>query len=162
MVVPYGFGVGDFIAVTRLIGSIVTELKKVCDLLQSFSWCSKLTRSQNSEAAAEYQNLIVQLEALSRALSKLNDIRPAKHELRQLDAIRAVASACERQLESFLSKISKFESTLGVHNAKDKRYEGLGRRMQWNIALKDDVKELGDTLGSHVLTINMLLMSQTL
>lgn len=162
MVVPYGFGVGDFIAVTRLIGTIVSELKKVCDLLQSSPCSSSLTRSQNSEAAAEYQNLIVELEALSHALSKLNNIRPAKHELLQLDAIRAMASACERQLESFLSKISKFEKTLGVDNATDKRYKGLGRRMQWNVALKDDVKELRDTLASHVLTVNMLLMSQTL
>lgn len=104
----------------------------------------------------------MELEALSRALSKLNDIRPAKHELHQLDAIRAVASACERQLESFLGKISRFEKTLGVYNAKDKRYEGLGRRMQWNVAFADDAKELKAALASHVLTINMLLMSQAL
>lgn len=72
----------------------------------------------------------MELEPLSRALSKLSDIRPAKHELRQLDAIRAVASACERQLESFLSKISEFERDLGVCDAQDNRYKWFGRSMQ--------------------------------
>ena len=103
----------------------------------------------------------MELEALGRALSSLNEIKPAKRELHQLDAIRAVASACERQLEAFLSKIAKFERTLGAWDAKEKRYKGFGRRIQWNVSMKDDVKELRNTLGTQVLMINMLLMSQT-
>ncbi len=65
----------------------------------------------------------MELEPLSRALSKLSDIRPAKHELRQLDAIRAVASACERQIESFLGKIWEFDRNFEVCDAQDNRYK---------------------------------------
>jgi len=34
MPVPFGFGVGDFIAVGGLIAKVVQELKQACSLLQ--------------------------------------------------------------------------------------------------------------------------------
>lgn len=60
-----------------------------------------------------------------------------------------------------MDKISKFDSTLSVENARQLRFRGFPRRMQWRLAYRDDVKELRSKLGSFVATINLLLMTQT-
>jgi hypothetical protein len=103
----------------------------------------------------------VELEALGRALHELFALKPAKHELVQLEAIRTTAIACHRPLEDFLDKISKFESHLGAFGIRDYRYKGFPRRMQWALFYKEDVRHLRSLLGSHVSTINLLLMTQT-
>ncbi|TVY89992.1 hypothetical protein LAWI1_G005003, partial [Lachnellula willkommii] len=116
---------------------------------------------ENGEAAPEYQHLLLELEALDRALKQLHTLQPAKHELLQLNAIRAIALSCQLPLQEFLGKISKFEHRLGVTNARDQRFRGLHRRMQWRLAYKDDVKKLRSKLGSFFTTISLLLMTQT-
>ncbi|KFX90422.1 hypothetical protein O988_08209 [Pseudogymnoascus sp. VKM F-3808] len=143
MPVPFGVGVGDFIAVGKLIAKVATELRK------------------NGETAPMYQSLILELEALDRALCQLQTLQPSRHELLQLNSIRATALLCERPLQEFLDKISKFQPTLGTFATKDNRFRGFPRRMQWKMMYKDDVVELRSILGSHVSTINLLLMTQT-
>ena len=106
--------------------------------------------------------MIIELESLERALSRLHTLKPVEHELVHLEAIRAAASACKRPLENFLTKLEKFEKRLGTGKAKENRYKSAGRRIQFNVAFDEDVKELRATLASHVLTIIMLLMTQLL
>ena len=115
---------------------------------------------QNSEANPEYQSLLIELEALDRALRKLQTLKPAKHELFQLTSIRATALACQRPLQDFLDRVSKFESSLGTFNTANNKWRGLPRRMQFRIMFKEDVKKLRSALASHVTTINLLLMTQ--
>ncbi|RYO77538.1 hypothetical protein DL766_009647 [Monosporascus sp. MC13-8B] len=129
MAVPFGFSVGDFLAVGGLIRQIAVELR------------------ENDEAAPEYQSLLIELEALERALRRLQTLRPGKHELFQLT-------------QDPLAKISKFESCLGTFNAVDNRWKGLPRKLQFRIMFKEDVKQLRSALASHVATINLLLMTQ--
>lgn len=143
MAAPFGFSVGDFIAVGQLIQQVTVELR------------------ENGESASEYQHLIIELESLDRALKQLYTLRPAKHELLQLNAIRATALLCQIPLREFLAKISKFDQRLGTWNSTDQRFKGFHRRMQWRLAYQDDVKELRTKLGSHVATISLLLMTQT-
>ncbi|CAD6591630.1 MAG: hypothetical protein ASARMPREDX12_005284 [Alectoria sarmentosa] len=144
MVVPLGVGIGDFLAVAKLTSKIASELK------------------ENGEAASKYQDLIIELESLERALSRLYTLKPAERELVHLEAIRATASACKRPLESFLAKIEKFDKRLGTQNAKNSQFKGAGRRLQFNVAYEEDIKELRTTLASHVSKINLLLMTQIL
>lgn len=100
---------------------------------------------------------------LGRALSQINALEtPATTKLKHLDAIRAAVSACQRPLEKFLEKISKFEKTLGAWQAVEKRLIGLPRRLQCNLCYSDDVTELRDALGVHMNTITVLMMTQQL
>ncbi|RYP12305.1 hypothetical protein DL765_007416 [Monosporascus sp. GIB2] len=144
MAVPFGFSVGDFLAVGKLIWQIAVELR------------------ENGEAAPEYQSLLIELEALERALRRLQTLRPGKHELLQLTSIRATALACQKPLQDFLAKISKFEGRLGTFSAANNRWKGLPRKLQFRIMFKDDVKQLRSALASHVATINLLLMTQAM
>ncbi|KAL8914321.1 MAG: hypothetical protein Q9171_001041 [Xanthocarpia ochracea] len=142
MAVPFGFSVSDFVTLGKLIGKVAVEL------------------GENDEASPEYQSLLIELEALDRALRKLQTLKPAKHELFQLTSIRATALACQRPLQDFLDKVSKFESNLGTFIAANNKWRGLPRRMQFRVMFKEDVKKLRSTLTSHVITINLLLTTQ--
>jgi hypothetical protein len=117
---------------------------------------------KNGEAAPDYQFLVNELGALDDALKQLQDLKPGKHELLQLTSIRLVALQCQVPLQKFSDKISKFERRLSVANTRNQRFTGLPRRMQWRLAYREDVKELRLKLGSHVMTINLLLMTQTI
>ena len=117
---------------------------------------------QNGEATSKYQDLIIELESLERALSRLYTLKPAEHELVHLEAIRAAALACQRPLESFMEKIEKFEKPLGTGKEKHSSIKSAARRIQFNVAFEEDVKELRSKLASHKSTINTLLMAQML
>jgi len=119
-----------------------------------------LNYPQNGEAAPEYQSLLIELEAIQRALGRLHTLRPAKHELVQLMSIQATALACQKPLQEFLEKISKFESRLGTFHSANNKWKGLPRRMQFRTMYKDDVEQLRLALASHMSTINLLLMTQ--
>ena len=161
MAIPFGFGIGDFLAVGTLIGRIIVELREVSPIPIIPPCYRPYLTSQNGEAAPDYQSLLLELEALGRALHQLENLQPTKHEFLQLNAIRATALTCQRPLQEFLAKISKFEGRLGIFNARDNRYKGFPRRMQWRMMYKEDAEQLRSTLGSHVATINLLLMTQT-
>ena len=79
-----------------------------------------------------------------------------------LDATRAAATACKRLLEVFLEKVSKFDKSLGAWDAEEKRFNGIGRRIKFSLALDTGVTELRATLAGHVSRINVLLLIQTL
>ena len=87
---------------------------------------------------------------------------PLSSQMDHLDSIRAAASVCKRALESFLGRISKYESSLGSWDAEEKRFRGIERRIQYNLSLETAVKELRATLGTHMATIQTLLLIQTL
>ena len=156
-------GVGDVLATARPACTIVSEIKKVghC-LFQNNHDLRSGAHSSTSEAPAKYQNLLIEFERLSRVFSRLFDLRPVRHELKNLEAIRAAVAACQRPLKEFLGKISRFDKTLGVWDAKDKRFKGFGRRIQFNAAFEEDAHKLRLTIATHVSTISTLLSLETM
>lgn len=104
-----------FLAVSKLIYQICLELKK------------------NPDFVPDYQHLLIELQFLDRAQKQLQCIKPACHELRRLDVIRALATTCQRPLEDFLTKIKKFVEHLGSWSVKGNRLSGFGRRPQWSM-----------------------------
>jgi len=64
-------------------------------------------------------------------------------------------------LQDFLDKISKFEGLLGVWTFKGRTLNRIGRRIQWKVAYKSDVKELRAILAGYVsvLTLHIVLQS---
>ena len=163
MAVAFGFSVGDLLALTKVTSKVVSELKEVGSLKADLEFWSLIgidNDTQSGEAPAKYQNLIVDLELLKTALSRLYDVEPGQHGLKHLESIRAAATACQRTLEAFLDRISKFDKTLGSWDAKEKRFRGIGRRIQFSVAFEKEVKELRTTLAGHVSTIMVLLATQ--
>lgn len=161
MAAPFGFSVGDFVTVGKLIGQIVRELREVSRF--TVDDCRRMVdnKLKIDGAASEYQWIVIELRALQRALDQLQTLQPAKHELLQLTSIRATVLACQRPLRNFLDKISKFERRLGTFNTAGSKWSGFPRRVQFGFLFKEDIKELRSALASHIGTINVLLMTQS-
>lgn len=127
--------------ISKLIYKITLELKK------------------NPESAADYQLLLIELEALDRTLKSLERIEPAQHEQRQLDRIRALAWTCQLPLQEFLEKIEKFEDSLGSWN-KSRSFSTFTQRLRWSTKYKDEAKALRARLAPNLATIRILLTTQ--
>jgi len=134
---------GDFVAVSKLIYKIGAELK------------------QGPEAAADYQLLSIELEALDRTMKSLEHIQVAQHGQKRLDAIRALALACQLPLQEFLEKIEKFDESLGPWNTKNRSFSAITQRLRWSAKYKDEARYLRARLAPNVATITVLLMTQT-
>lgn len=129
---------------SKLIGHIVVELSK------------------HGRSSSEYQELLLELDLLDRALKQVQSLVPAAHDdVRRLASIRALATTCKLPLAAFLNKIEKFDNKLGTWTAGKNRFAGFPRRMQWSLMFQQDVKDLRAKLAAHVQTITLLLMTQT-
>ncbi len=95
-------------------------------------------------------------------MNRVNEIEPSQYELLHLDSIRASAAACRRPLAAFLEKLEKFEDSMSTWNASVRRIGGFGRKVEYGLTLEGDVQELRATLATHIATVNMLLLTQTL
>ena len=91
----FGFSVGDFLAVGKLVTDIVSSLKDVGG-------------SQN-----QYRDLICELECLRLALDHVKSLAQTRSS-QHADAIKYTALSCRRPLEDFLSRINKYDDSLGA------------------------------------------------
>ena len=135
----FGFSVGDFIAVGKLI-------KDINDCLQSAGG-----------AKSQYQEIIRELYILSKALDHIEHL-PATDESKteQLDYIKFAALSCRYPLQQFLEKIKEYDGSLGI-GAKTNIFRKTARKFQWSFGSSKDVGPLQMYLNTHIVTINMLL-----
>ncbi len=103
----------------------------------------------------------MELELLGSALSHIQTIKPVQGDLVHLEAIRAAVSACQIPLNKFLEKISKYDSSLGCWDAKNKRFGSIKRRIEYIVLLEGEVKELRASLAGHTDSIKLLLQTQS-
>lgn len=140
----FGFSVGDFIAIGKLIKDISSCLH------------------DTGGAKAEYQELLREFECLQQALQHLdklqnrNSCSPAA-----LDSIKYAALSCRRPLEEFLGKIQKYDKSLGMWG-KDGVITSTANKLRWGFGQKEEVRKLQNYLNIHVATINILLAEHSL
>jgi hypothetical protein len=136
----FGFSVGDFIAVGKLIKDISLCLQDM------------------GGAKADYQELVRELECLQQALKHLDrlDHGRASPLSLQLDSIKYAALSCRRPLEQFLAKLRKHDKPLGIWS-KAGALASTSHKLQWSFGHKEEVQKLQGYLNIHVGTINILL-----
>lgn len=134
----FGFGVGDFIAVGTLVRDIVGSLQDA------------------GGSKSEYQEILRELESLRRVLIHLDTLQPQGQNPTTINAIKFTALSCRIPLEEFLSKIRRYDKTLGtwsklgsVRSVKDK--------LKWSLTHKDEIVKLQLYLSVHVGMINVSL-----
>ncbi|KAH7077365.1 hypothetical protein FB567DRAFT_608462, partial [Paraphoma chrysanthemicola] len=135
----FGFSVGDFIAVGKLIGEITTSLQSV------------------GGAKSEYQELIREFQSLDAALRHLD--RPECDNTtgsQTLVSIKCAALSCRHPLEEFLAKVRKYERSLGPWS-QSSTIKTATRKLGWTFGHSDEVKRLQTYLNVHIGTINILL-----
>ncbi|XXG93972.1 hypothetical protein Hte_000222 [Hypoxylon texense] len=133
----FGFSVGDFLAVGKLVTDIVSCLK------------------DTGGSRTEYQDLVRELECLQAALIHLDKLTATKTP-HDLTAIKYTALSCRRPLEDFLARIRKYEGSLGIWS-KGNPIKGVIDKIKLPLSHRDEVQRLQTYLSVHVGTINMLL-----
>ena len=134
---------GDFIEVAKLIHQIAPEPKR------------------NPESTADYQDLVIELQALDRGLKQLQAVQPAQHVVQSFEAIRTLAVDCRGPLEAFLEKVSKFETCLGPWKPLMAFFDSSGVVYNGLTMHKEDIAVLRARLTPKSATITLLLLTQT-
>jgi len=135
----FGFSVGDFIAVGKLINDIVRCLQSV------------------GGAKSEYQEMVREFEILNKALVHVDHLTAADQAMTaQLNHIKFAALSCRYPLQAFMTKMEKYDSSLGI-KARMGMLRKAARKVRWSLGPSGDIKQLRMYLNTHVGTINMLL-----
>jgi RNA recognition motif-containing protein len=139
----FGFSVGDFIAAIELCTKVAKALKEA------------------STAAAEYQQVVLELQGLQNVLTRLAALEPTGSNIQYVNAIRGAALASTLPLQEFLSKLEKFDKSMSPFAAKTKTLSlsKAGRQTQYALFMADEVKKLRAVVYGNVIRINVMLAS---
>ena len=141
----FGISVGDFITVGRLIQDIVSSLR--------------------DSSISEYQELILELHGLQRALHEIEHLRCHPSQEPAVSGVKVAALMCQYPLDEFASNLRRFESLgLGMaeHASKLERVRIWGTKLRWGFCMKDEVMKVRAYLAAHVGSLNMRLITQGL
>lgn len=132
----FGFSIGDFIAVGRLISDIVSSLR-------------------NSKS--EYQHLIDQLLTLQEVLDQVACIDPPEELRITASVIKGTSLRCETILTDFRNKVKKYDQSLGSKGPAGNARK-IEQKLRWGASNKaTDVQKLQQELASYVGSINIAL-----
>lgn len=129
----FGFSVGDFLAVGQLTVNILASLR------------------ESGGAKSEYQDLIRELESLHYALQRLDKLQAKPGSSSRLDSIKYAALSCRRPLEQFLSKIQRYNRSLGVWAKNDTNsFKGTVDKIRWAFGQRDEIHKLQSYINYRV------------
>ena len=132
----FGFSIGDFITVGKLISDIVLILR---------------------DSKSEYQHLIDQLLTLQESLDQVACIEPPDELQITANIIKATSLRCKTILTDFRDKLKKYERSLGLNSSAGNLRE-LERKLRWGTSNNAaDVRKLQQELASYVNSINIAL-----
>jgi hypothetical protein len=141
MSVGFGFSVGDFLAVLRLVGTIIDALR------------------ESSDATSSFRSLINELYMLESVLSVKRLDLDISHVKKV--ALQQAASQCERTIEAFYMKIQKCQPHLQQGGTASKMKD-VWAKIRWATCKKDDVKTFRAEIRGHTSSIDILLSSMQL
>ncbi|PGH18169.1 hypothetical protein AJ80_04556 [Polytolypa hystricis UAMH7299] len=141
MVAPgFGFSVGDFVSVIQLIGKVAKALK------------------ETGVAADEYQALQQELQQLQLLVEQLYDLSmspPAS--VNHSNAIRTMVQQVQGPLCAFAGKVKAYDGKLGAQSDAS-GFRSAKRKIQWTIAMRDDVREMRELVTMRMFSISLLLL----
>ena len=122
----------------------------------------KITKAlkETGGASSEYQAAVIELKGLKHALQHLQALEPTEDNLSHVNAIRGMALACQLPLRDFLTKLERFESSLGPWADRTK-YRGAGRKARWAVEFAAEVEKLRAIVAAKQISINLLLATHT-
>ncbi|KAI4687638.1 uncharacterized protein J4E88_003229 [Alternaria novae-zelandiae] len=135
---PFSVGIGDVIAVGKLIKDITDSLRSA------------------GGAKSEYQELTKELEALRTALDGLDQLDSNAAPSALLDTIKFVTADCRQRLEVFWAKIERYESSLGPAS-RSNALRGTMDKLGWTFCRKKEVVQLQRDLQFYSNVINILM-----
>lgn len=136
----FGFAVGDFIAAGKLIKDIVAILR--------------------TSARTEYQELMLELDSLQRALHHVEHLRASLDSQISVQSIKVAALMCTHVLDEFAGKLKKFE---GLADRSDRtRLRLWTLKLRWGFTMAEEVRNVRAYIAAHVGSLNMRLLTEGL
>ena len=140
----FGFSVGDFIAVSGLIRTLVDAL------------------DSDTGSSAQYSRLSDELKSLQSALLAVQDLvqkprRDGKSYASTINAITYQMKCCRKLIEDFNADMEKYRESL-CHGGSRWKVKDNWRKISYKIFKDEDVVMLKDSLGRRVEAINLLLL----
>ena len=99
--------------------------------------------------------------SLNRALNQVDKRKGRGDQAIAIDRIKCAALTCRTPIEEFLSKIQKYEKSLGLGIPVNK-ISDAGRRVQYALGKKDEANRLRHYLNPHIGTINTVMLQNSL
>jgi hypothetical protein len=137
-IMSFGFSVGDFVAVGKLVNDIVSSLQSV------------------GGAKSEYQELVREFQSLYAALHHLDQLEIRASDPSKVQMIKCAALSCRYPLEHFLAKMRKYEASLGPW-CQSKVCKTATDKLRWTFGEKHEIRQIQTHLNIHIGTINMML-----
>lgn len=139
MPVGFGFSVGDFLAVLRLVGTVVDTLR------------------ESSDASSTFRSLINELYVLESALLRVKRLDSDVSHVEKVALLQA-ASRCQRTIEAFYKKIQKYQPHL-QQGGTDSRIKDAWAKIKWATCKKDDMENFRAEIRGHTSSIEILLLT---
>lgn len=135
----FGFSVGDFLAVLRLVGTVIDELREC------------------SSASSSFRALIKELYALETALIQVKRLDADVNHVDKV-ALREAASQCQRTIDAFYKKIQMYQPHL-QRGGTESRTKDVWMKVKWATYKKDDVETFRAEIRGHTSSIEILLLT---
>lgn len=144
MAAPFGFSIGDVIAVSILIKDVFNALDSA------------------TGSVSEHQELCRELWALDRSLLEVEMLSRTCDTSIELNAlshtVRRVVDQCRECIEAFLAKLKGYERSLGDEKGCGSRISDVRRKIKWGLTQKDELVRFRTTINGHSSAINMMLI----
>jgi hypothetical protein len=135
---PFAVGIGDVIAMGELVKDIINCLQSV------------------GGAKDGYQELIREFDALETTLCGLDQLDDKTGLSTEIYQTKSAALSCRYPLEQFLTKIQRYEASLGPRS-RPGLVRGLIDKLTWTFCLKGEIAQLQSYLHTHISLINVCL-----
>ena len=161
----FGFSVGDFLVVGRVILKLVDALRSsrsefqelICELERYFLllfYTAVILPVPEIYFYLLCTNPVHSLERVLVQVEKLNG--QGAQEAAAIDRIKLHALSCRHHLEGFLTKIQKYHKSLGVGNSNGK-VKDAGKKIQYAFKTRGEANKLWEYLKQHLYIINTSL-----
>jgi len=137
----------------RSAGDIIATLTLVNRVIQCVGGAN--------DARKHFQELISELEGLSKTLSEISEVAQLPGQVPEIEALKFAACSCGDTLQRFYTKIQPFENSLGATSTQSK-IKAAPRMVRWELLVKKDVPELRSYLVAHVGALNLRLSAALL
>ena len=145
--IPFGFSAGDFVALGGLVIKVTKALK------------------DHGGAAGEYQHVVFELQKFKSILDQVEQLEPevGTSNTDSRTILCELVGRSQTILQSFLTSIDKFQTSLGEQSVKHKQqFTSDWRKAQWALFMSREIGRLRGELNSCALLIilQLQLLSQ--
>ena len=158
----FGFSVGDFLAVGRLIFDITNALRgskgEYQELVRELESSVQPAPTPTGDDYTLFANCLC---SLGRALEEVDKLKSNPRQSDAVNRIKCAALTCRQPLEDFNRRIHKFDGSLGTGQSNGKLRDA-GKKIQWAVGpgRKDEVNKLRSYLNIHIGIINLQMVQQ--